>query len=198
MIPCFQDPFFRETTVPDKFLKPYLYVVCSLFLLSLCIGFLTPHQVQQEITKTLLTYFSPLQSSTQLQVFLKIFLNNYISTLLSLLIGLLFGIGPVLFLFINGFVMGNLVAFALTKVSAAKILLAIAPHGIFEVPAVIIASSYGLWWGVKNYRKVRFNISFRYTFHLPLKRYLSIVLPLLVVGAFVEAYITPFLIRAFI
>lgn len=184
--------------MPDKFLKPYLYVVCSLFLVSACIGFLTPHQVQQEITKTLQTFFSPLQSSTPFQVFLKIFLNNYISTLLSLLIGLFFGIGPLLFLFINGYVMGNLVAFALTKVSAAKILLAVVPHGIFEVPAVIIASSYGLWWGVRNYRKIRYRDSFPEIFSLPLKRYLNIVVPLLVVGAFVEAYITPFLIRAFL
>jgi len=184
--------------MPDKFLKPYIYVVCALFLLSAGIGFLTPLQVQQKITKALLIYFSPLQSSTQLQVFIKIFLNNYISTLLSLLIGLCFGLGPVLFLLINGYAMGNLVAYASSKVSAYTICLAILPHGIFEVPAVLLASSYGLWWGVKNYRKMRHNVSFRETFHLPLKRYLHFVVPLLVVGAFVEAYVTPVILRLFL
>ena len=180
--------------MPDKFLKPYVYVVCALFLLSAGIGFLTPLQVQQKITKALLIYFSPLQSPTQLQVFLKIFLNNYISTLLSLLIGLFFGLGPILFLLINGFAMGNLVAFALSRVSAYKIVLAILPHGMFEVPAVLLASSYGLWWGVKNYRRMRYRVPFREVFHLPLKRYLHVVVPLLLVGAFVEAYVTPLIL----
>lgn len=86
-----------------------------------------------------------MQSSTQLRFFIKIFLNNYLSTLLALLPGLLFCFGPVLFLLINGFTMGNPVAFASSKVGIYKIGLAIVPHGIFEVPAVLIASSYGLW-----------------------------------------------------
>jgi stage II sporulation protein M len=75
--------------------------------------------------------------------------------------------------------------------------LAIIPHGIFEIPAVLIAASYGLWWGVKNYRKFRYKDSFRDEFSLPIKRYIFIVIPLLLIGSFVEAYITPFIIRLF-
>jgi stage II sporulation protein M len=114
------------------------------------------------------------------------------------LIGLFFGIGPIIFLFINGFVLGNLIAFASTKVSIIKIGLAIVPHGIFEIPAVIIATSYGLWWGVKNYRKFRYKDSFKENFALPMKRYINVVIPLLLIGAFVETYITPMIIRIFV
>jgi len=182
----------------DKFIKPYVYIVCSLFLMSSFVGYLTPYHYQQEIAKKLLTYFSPLQSYTQLQLFIKIFLNNYISTLLTLLLGLLFGLGPVIFLTINGYTIGNLISFASSKVGIYKISLAIIPHGIFEVPAVLIAASYGLWWGVKNYRKFRYKDTFLDDFSLPIKRYINIVIPLLFIGAFVEAYITPFIIRLFI
>ena len=184
--------------MPDRFIRPYLYIVSFLFLLSSFLGYLTPYHYQDKIAKALLRHFSPLETHTQLQLFFKIFLNNYLSTLLTLLIGLVFGLGPVLFLLINGFAMGNLVSFASTKVSLYKIALAIVPHGIFEVPAILIASSYGLWWGVKNYRRFRFEDSFREQFALPMKRYLDIVVPLLLIGAFVEAYITPFIIRLFI
>jgi stage II sporulation protein M len=114
------------------------------------------------------------------------------------LLGLFFGIGPVIFLIINGYTIGNLISFASSKVAVYKIGLAIIPHGIFEVPAILIASSYGLWWGVKNYRKFRYKDSFRDDFSLPIKRYINIVIPLLLIGAFVEAYITPFIIRLFI
>jgi stage II sporulation protein M len=182
----------------DKFIKPYIYFVCSLFLISLSIGYLTPFQYQQEIAKKILTYFSPWQSFTQLQIFVKIFLINYISTLLTLLLGLLFGLGPVICLIINGYTIGNFISFASSNVSIYKIGLAIIPHGIFEVPAVLIASSYGLWWGVKNYRKFRYKDSFQDDFSLPIKRYINIVTPLLLIGAFVETYITPFIIRLFI
>lgn len=181
--------------IPDRIIRPYLFIACSMFLISSLAGYLTPHQYQQEIAKTLLANFSPMQSSTRLQFFIKIFLNNYLSTLLTLLLGLLFCIGPVLFLLINGFSMGNLVAFASSKVGIYKIGLAIVPHGIFEVPAVLIASSYGLWWGVKNYRRVRCRDYFRGDFALPLNRYINVVIPLLLIAAFVEAYITPFIIR---
>jgi stage II sporulation protein M len=181
----------------DKFIKPYMHVVCFLFLLSLFVGYITPYHYQQEIAKKLLTYFSPLESSTQAQLFIKIFLNNYISTLLSLLLGLFFGIGPIVFLIINGYTLGNLISFASSKVGIYKIGLAIIPHGIFEVPAVLLAASYGLWWGVKNYRKIRYRENFQDDFPLPIKRYIIIIIPLLLIGAFVEAYITPFVYKLF-
>ncbi len=184
--------------MPDRFLWPYLCIVSSLFLLSFLLGYLTPHRYQEEIAGTLLSHFSSLESHTRIQLFLKIFLNNYLSTLLALLIGLFFCLGTVLFLLINGFVMGNLLSFASTRASLYKIGLAIVPHGIFEVPAVLIASSYGLWWGVKNYRRFRYRDSFQEQFALPMKRYLHIVVPLLLIGAFVEAYITPLIIRLFL
>lgn len=182
----------------DKFIKPYVYISCSLFLISIFIGYLTPYQYQQEIVKKLLTYFSPLQSVTQLHIFIKIFFNNYISTLLALMLGLLFGIGPIIYLIINGYTIGNLISFASSKVSIFKIVFAIIPHGIFEVTAILIAASYGLWWGEKNYRKIRYKESFQAEFSLPIKRYINIVTPLLFIGAFVETYITPFIIRLFI
>lgn len=184
--------------MPDRFIRPYLCIAFSLFLLSSFVGYLTPYGYQEKIARALLAHFSPLETHTQLQLFVKIFLNNYLSTLLTLLIGLLFGLGPVLFLLINGFAMGNLISFASTRVSLYKIGLAIVPHGIFEVPAVLIASSYGLWWGVKNYRRFRYQDSFRKNFALPLRRYLHYVVPLLLIGALVEAYITPYIIRLFI
>src|SRR4030065_741357 len=122
----------------DKFIKPYVYIVCSLFLMSSFVGYIT------------------------------------------------------------GYTIGNLISFASSKVGIYKISLAIIPHGIFEVPAVLIAASYGLWWGVKNYRKFRYKDAFPDDFSLPIKRYINIVIPLLIIGAFVEAYITPFIIRLFI
>ena len=193
--------FSRESNgkiMTDKFIKPYLYFVCSLFLVSSFVGYLAPYQYQQEIAKKLLTYFSPLQSSNQFQVFITIFLKNYISTLLTLLLGLFFCICPIIFLIINGYTVGNLISFASSKIGIYNIGLAIIPHGIFEVPAVLIASSYGLWWGVKNYRKFRYKESFRDDFSLPIKKYINIVIPLLFFGALVETFITPIIIRLFI
>src|SRR4030067_2237167 len=127
----------------DKFIKPYIYIVCSLFLMSSFVGYLTPYQYQQEIAKKLLTYFSPLQSYTQLQLFIKIFLNNYLSTLLTLLLGLLFGLGSVIFLIINGYTIGTMISFSSSKVGLCKIGFVHRPHGIFGVSSSFIEGSYG-------------------------------------------------------
>jgi len=55
----------------------------------------------------------------------------------------------------NGFVLGVVYRFAsrgFGYVKAAKMEL---PHGVLEIPAVVIAASYGLWLGVTFARILR-------------------------------------------
>jgi uncharacterized membrane protein SpoIIM required for sporulation len=62
------------------------------------------------------------------------------------------------------------------------------PHGVFEIPALLISSSYGPWLGVMVIRRMRGKESTPLRFHIvhAFQRYLAVVFPLLIVAAAVE------------
>ncbi|MGG4049860.1 stage II sporulation protein M [Paenibacillus favisporus] len=78
-----------------------------------------------------------------------IFLNNSIKGVLIIYLGLLAGILPVLFLLVNGMVIGYLVhsLSAQGESLADLVIRGLLPHGIIEIPAIIIACAYGIRMG---------------------------------------------------
>ncbi|WP_409343386.1 stage II sporulation protein M [Paenibacillus sp. MBLB4367] len=83
----------------------------------------------------------------QLWMFVFIFVNNVVLSLLVMYLGAFFAIAPVYFLIMNGLVLGYL---ASTQVNADNWFLfvkGIVPHGIIEIPVVIIACAYGIRFG---------------------------------------------------
>jgi stage II sporulation protein M len=78
-----------------------------------------------------------------------IFLNNSIKGVLIIYLGLLAGILPVMFLLVNGMVIGYLVhsLSAQGESLADLIIRGLLPHGIIEIPAIIIACAYGIRMG---------------------------------------------------
>ncbi|GAB6927380.1 stage II sporulation protein M [Paenibacillus sp. JCM 10914] len=81
--------------------------------------------------------------------FVFIFFNNAIKSVLVMFSGLLVGIMPIFFLIINGMVIG----FLLRIVQASGeslfdvIVKGLLPHGIIEIPMIVIACGYGLALG---------------------------------------------------
>ncbi|MBB3132020.1 stage II sporulation protein M [Paenibacillus rhizosphaerae] len=78
-----------------------------------------------------------------------IFLNNSIKGVLIIYLGLLVGILPVMFLLVNGMVIGYLVHSLSTQGEnlADLVVRGLLPHGIIEIPAIIIACAYGIRMG---------------------------------------------------
>ncbi|MBI2759351.1 MAG: stage II sporulation protein M [Chloroflexi bacterium] len=131
---------------------------------------------------------------------LYIFANNIRAVLLIMLGGLVsFGVLGMLLYMLNislvGGVLGifNLIGFSPLKLFAAGLL----PHGIFEIPALIIASAIVLRMAVmlvtpqlgKSMGQVILELLADWT-----KVFLGVVLPLLAIAAMVETYITPFIL----
>ncbi|MEK3733357.1 MULTISPECIES: stage II sporulation protein M [Paenibacillus] len=85
----------------------------------------------------------------ELSFFVFIFLNNSIKSVIVMFSGLLFGLLPIVFLVINGMVIG----FLLKIVQASGeslfnlVVKGLLPHGIIEIPVIIIACAYGLALG---------------------------------------------------
>ena len=70
--------------------------------------------------------------------------NNIRVALITMLGGILtFGLAAVFLLFINGVIVGESAAAALVEMPAGEVLVKIVPHGLFEVPAILLAGAGG-------------------------------------------------------
>ena len=129
--------------------------------------------------------------------FLYVFSHNVQTVLVMLFFGLLsFGILGELVFLINIGVLGALYAVldAFGLPAATLYLAGILPHGIFEIPAIIFAGAGILYFGAvlvtPNPTKSLGEV-FIHALADWLKIGIGIVLPLLLIAAFIEVYITP-------
>lgn len=80
-----------------------------------------------------------------------IFLNNAIKSIFIIYIGAILGVIPIFFLVINGMVVGFLLQHVAETQGTGDMLtvvLGLLPHGIIEIPAIIVACAYGMKFGV--------------------------------------------------
>lgn len=83
----------------------------------------------------------------QLWLFLFIFWNNVTKSLMFVYFGLLFGILPIGVLVINGMVLGFVSQHNAAEQTWLFVAKAILPHGIIEIPAILLACAYGIRLG---------------------------------------------------
>ncbi|WP_167859678.1 stage II sporulation protein M [Paenibacillus cymbidii] len=81
-----------------------------------------------------------------LKMFLFIFLNNSIVTTLIMFTGAFLMIMPLYSLLTNGMLLGHLAA--INDHQLGRFFQAVLPHGIIEIPAILIASAFGIRLGV--------------------------------------------------
>lgn len=130
-----------------------------------------------------------------LYIMLLIFLNNAIKTFLALILGLAFGLVPSLFIMVNGFMIGVMIYVVQQTKGTLFFLAAIVPHGVFEIPALIVSCAIGLHLGMQSYFALRGrNVDIKHEFRNAMYFYLRRVLPVLFVAASVETFITPLVI----
>lgn len=94
----------------------------------------------------------------------------------------------------NGAMVG--IVFSMLKISGQGVLVpflaAIVPHGIFEIPAVVLSASLSFYVSAGIIKRLsNLDYSLRTCLLNSAKTFLLVVVPLLIIAAFVEAFITP-------
>lgn len=89
-------------------------------------------------------------SNPKWNFFVFIFFNNSIKAVLMIFLGLFLGILPILFLLVNGMVVGFLVHASMEQGNSLfdLVVKGLLPHGIIEIPAIIIACAFGVRMGM--------------------------------------------------
>ncbi|MDO8567458.1 MAG: stage II sporulation protein M [Dehalococcoidales bacterium] len=125
-----------------------------------------------------------------------IYLKNVSTLLLSFVFAPVFLLLPIFALAVNGWILSFVVVLAAQQKSLGFALAAILPHGILEIPAIIIGEAAALSFGVAMLATLfaRGRGQLLPNLRRSLK-YLVIAAILLIPAAFIETFITPLLVR---
>lgn len=128
-----------------------------------------------------------------------IFFNNASKTLIAITLGGLFGIIPGIFLLTNGVAIGVVFSLATQSRGLALSLLSIMPHGILELPAVILGTSIGFMVGNHAVKTIlrKSDAALFVELKRGLRYFCSVIAPLLIVAALIEAFVTSALVSRF-
>jgi uncharacterized membrane protein SpoIIM required for sporulation len=116
-----------------------------------------------------------------------IFLKNVTSILLALVLGTFLGIAPILSCLTNGLIIGLVAQNVVSQYHSFSPLLLLLPHGIFELPAVIVGLGMGLKLGFSWFAQNERLVSFRQGLEEARIVFVYLVCPLLFLAALIES-----------
>jgi stage II sporulation protein M len=125
---------------------------------------------------------------------LQIFINNVQICALIFLGGAAFGLLTVFLLMTNGVVIGVLIEVLLRDMSPATLTLGLLPHGIFEIPAVLVSAALGLIISRGLFEEFAGRGNVLHVARAAGRLFVMYVVPFIFIAACVEAFITPFVI----
>ncbi|MEF3355638.1 stage II sporulation protein M [Paenibacillus sp. GYB006] len=148
--------FHLQTFIKDlKSLSNYVWAAAIIFLVGGVLGWISTGALQEIMIQQisgLREISEQLQQGDNVQwnFFTFIFWNNATKAVLVIFAGALAGVVPVIFLVINGGVLGFLLHLSWQQgVSMYDVVVkGLLPHGIIEIPAIIVACAFGLKFGV--------------------------------------------------
>jgi stage II sporulation protein M len=176
-------------------LKPYLVTAILLFVLGILAGSLLaghPAFPAVKVSESLGGIAQMFLNLSKPVLALMIFANNAVKTLLVIVLGIAFAIVPLAFILVNGLAIGVVLHLTAQSKGLAYALLATVPHGVFELPGVLAGAAIGLMLGNKAisrlFRKSELKVGSELS--RALKIFASTIVPLLLIGAITEAYLT--------
>ncbi len=165
--------------------KNYIWFAVILFFLVTIIGFIFPVFFVDEIMGVLEKLVLEFEGLGVFETILKIFLNNLQASFLSVVFGVILGLFPLSATIINGYVLGFVARHSVAE-KGVFVLWRILPHGIFELPAVLISIGLGFWLGVSILKRGVSWSGFKKKFVDAVRVFVFIVIPLLVVAGVIE------------
>lgn len=175
--------------------KRWIFVAVGLFGIGMAFGLAMPVSITDFLAEDmaalgeLAAFLVPFQISTAVFIFFK----NVTALLLSFAFSPLLCLVPILALTLNGWVLSFISAAVVQEESLGLLLAGLLPHGVLELPALIIGEAAALSFGamaiIALIAKKKRNLL------LPnLKqnlRYLLIACVMLLPAAIIETYVTP-------
>jgi len=179
--------------------RKWILISAVLFIFGLLLGLIIPTEgadlflAEAAALDEMAGIIAPLP---QIAVFFFILLKNISVIVLSFVLSPLLCIVPVITLVINGGVIGLVSSIIMEEESLPFLLAGLLPHGILELPALIIGEAVALSFGIAVLQRI-FGKEKQDTIKSNLKnnlKYLAISAGLFLAAAIIETFVTPVLL----
>jgi len=173
----------------------YIGIISGIFIISVIAGLflsLKDLGLQENYIEMFKDSFGWMKTLSPLSIMLVIFLNNAVKSLFVIVLGTGFGIVPIIFVGGNGIILGLIANEVSKQQGVIFVLAALVPHGIIEIPMILISAGLGLRLGYFMYLSLRGERKdMRSELAGSLRIYMRLIMPLLFVSAMVETFVTP-------
>ena len=176
----------------------WIIVAIVLFGIGIVLGLAAPAGISRLLSEELATLekFGGVLAPFKLSTMIFIFIKNAVALLVSFALSPIFCLVPILALFVNGWLLALVSSIVVEKESLGFVLAGLLPHGIIELPALVIGEAAALSFGAAAV--VALFKAERRSLLLPSLRqnlkYLFIALALFLPAAIIETYVTPLLV----
>jgi stage II sporulation protein M len=178
-----------------RWLRWYLVAALAVFFGSAFAGYALLDAIPVESLEGLMPADSPFPDlpDSKIDQALFIMFNNLRVLVIVLLGTVTLGLLSLFSLFVNGLVVGAVVAVVAQQTSWVVILAALVPHGIIELPAFFVASAISFR---VTHRAIRYGLGYDETLLTTVERfelvvYAVVLVAMIVAAAWIEIYVTP-------
>jgi len=168
------------------------FVFVASFIMGVFLAKASP-EIAEDFFEELKKIIEPMLGLSSIYQFLFIFFKNSFTMFIIIFSGFFFGIFPIFALYFNGHILGTIFFLSQGEIPFIVFLKAILPHGIIEIPALILAAAIGLDLGKHVIRKLVLGkeINFKERFFLAGEVFLKILIPFLIMAALIESFLVP-------
>lgn len=194
-----QGAAIRFQTIRVMRYRWWILVSLCLFGIGIGIGLLVPSGLEELLSEELValgqlsSIFEPYQVTTALFILLK----NISTLIFTFMFSPILCLVPILALTFNGLLISFVAVLVLQQESIGFLLAGLLPHGIIEIPALIIGEAAALSFGASLILAL-FKKESREHLYSNIKRdlkYLGLACALLLPAAIIETYLTPLLLK---
>ena len=138
---------FKKSLADLKKIKTYFWFSFFLFFIVTFIGMIFPTFFEKQILKLIKNLISQTEGLGPFELIKFIMYNNMQSAFLGMILGIFLAIFPLGIIIVNAYVLG-FVANKTIAIKGVLVLWRLLPHGIFEIPAILISVSLGIMIGI--------------------------------------------------
>jgi stage II sporulation protein M len=177
--------YFTDSIDTLRQLKRLIAASVVLFFTTSILGALFSEDLYPHIFPILQSILEEIEDANFVEIFAFILGQNLSATAIIMLSGIAFGITPFVSTASNGIVLGVVLA-QLQQSTGASHWWEVVPHGIFELPALFIATSLGFYLGGALFAQERWE-AVKHRLMKSLTTYTVWVMPLLLIAAIIES-----------
>ena len=164
------------------------------FIFSMVAGYSLGDLISLEFLEEIMGGLPDLEGFDLAQIFFFIVFNNVTKTFFWMVLGVMGGLPPLFFVVLNGFFIGHFSYNVALDYGLGFIAAALIPHGVVEIPTILLSSAAGMGLGYALINRLRGKGDLRAEFGKALRLYFTKVLPLLVLAAVLEVTLTPIVV----